>query len=51
VHANGPWAKKIRGKVHHVGLWSDRHGALCRLLREMDDNVVFRLKKGRWIND
>jgi hypothetical protein len=31
AHAAGVWAKKIRGKLHHFGPWSDPEGALRRL--------------------
>lgn len=29
-HANGHWAKKVRGKLHYFGPWADPEGALAR---------------------
>src|SRR3954447_15161194 len=37
AHPVGQWCKKIRGKVHYFGPWSDPDGALEEYNRQKDD--------------
>ena len=37
AHPNGQWCKKIRGKVHFFGVWSDPDAALAAYLRVAAD--------------
>jgi integrase len=36
-HATRRWAKKIRGKLHYFGPWSDPDGALKKYVEQRDD--------------
>ncbi len=37
AHPAGYWCKKIRGKIHYFGPWSDPDGALKKYLEQKDD--------------
>src|SRR5262245_16096590 len=37
AHPAGYWCKKIRGKLHYFGPWSDPDGALAKYLEQRDD--------------
>jgi integrase len=37
AHPAGYWCKKIRGKIHYFGPWSDPDGALAKYLEQKDD--------------
>jgi integrase len=36
AHDNGQWAKKIRGKLHYFGAWSDPAAAMALFLQQRD---------------
>jgi len=37
AHPNGQWCKKVRGRLHYFGPWSDPNGALNLFLDHRDD--------------
>src|SRR5262245_11441631 len=41
-HANGTWAKKIRGRLHYFGAWAEPDKALARYLEQKDDQHAGR---------
>src|SRR5262245_10834652 len=41
-HANGQWAKKVRGRLHYYGPWGDPAGALARWEGEKADLLAGR---------
>src|ERR687887_637141 len=36
AHPAGYWCKKVRGKIHYFGPWSDPDGALAKYLEQKD---------------
>ena len=44
-HGNGQWAKKIKGKQHYFGLWSNPDAALAKYLDQRDDLQAGRIPR------
>lgn len=42
AHANGQWARKIKGHLYYFGPWADQDAALTRYLNEKDDRAAGR---------
>ena len=45
AHATGQWAKKVRGKLHYFGVWSDSDAALRKYIEERDDLHAGRIPR------
>jgi integrase len=48
-HANGLWAKKIRGRLYYFGVWSDPDAALKKFVSQRDDLYAGRMPRA--VND
>jgi len=47
AHASGQWAKKIKGKLHYFGSWSNPDAALAKYVHERDDLYAGRKPRPR----
>ena len=43
AHANGQWAKKIRGRTHHFGVWADQT-AVDFIMGHADESMAGRYR-------
>ena len=53
-HPSGLWCKKIKGKLHYFGSWTDDPKGVCALerwLAEKDDRLAGRIPRGRRAGD
>jgi integrase len=44
-HAAGVWAKKIKGRLHYFGSWSDPDGSLAKYRLQVDDLQAGRIPR------
>jgi hypothetical protein len=42
AHNNGQWSKKVRGKIHHFGVWADPQAALEKWIAQKDELLAGR---------
>jgi hypothetical protein len=45
AHPNGQWAKKIKGKIHYFGAWSNPGGALEKYRAFIGEHPPLSAKK------
>ena len=46
-HANGQWAKKVKGKLYYFGPWDDADGAIQQWIADRDDLLARRKPRSR----